>query len=126
MDKKLDLPDHIRQCGEDYLAAFNGRDLAGYGNALHYPFVSIIGPEVTVLYAADGLHPGMFDYMEQTGWDRSVWESARIIQSGPAKAHLAVHFTRRRKDDSVIEAIDCVYAITHENGKWGMKACTMI
>jgi len=126
MSMNLDLPDHLRQSGEAYLTAFNGRDLEGYANALHYPFVSIAGAKVSVIYTADGLHPGMFEYMEQTGWDRSVWESAKTVQSGPEKAHVAVHFTRRRKDNSVIEAIDCIYAITRENGKWGMKACTMI
>lgn len=126
MGNKLNLPEHLRQCGHAYLTAFNKRDIEGYANALHYPFVSIIGAEVSVIYAPDGLHPGMFEYMEQSGWDSSVWESAELIQSGENKAHIAVHFTRRRKDGSVMEALDCVYAITHENGKWGMKACTII
>ena len=126
MSKAWDLPDEIRQLGEAYLVAFNTRDFDGYVAVLHFPYITINGVEVAVIYEPDGLHPGMFDYMEEMGWDRSVWESAKLIQKKPGKVHVAVSFTRRRKDDSVLEANECVYVMTHENGRWGIKATSLL
>jgi len=126
MKTNWNLPENIRKLGEAYLAAFNARDFDGYAAVLHYPYVMINGAEVAVIYEPDGLNPAMFDYMQSTGWDHSIWESADLIQKQPEKAHVAVSFTRRRKDGSVLEASECVYAVTFENGRWGFKATSML
>lgn len=109
------------ECLDDFLAAFNARDVAAFEATFNFPSVRLASNTLTMI--EPGHHrPGMFDRGALAEWDRSAWERREVIHAGPDKVHLDTRFTRYRADGSVIGGFDSIYVVTCENGHWGVKA----
>jgi hypothetical protein len=106
---------------DDFMAAFNARDLAAWEKTFNFPSVRLASNTLTII--EPGFHqPGMFDHGALKDWHHSAWERRRVIHSGPDKVHFDTRFTRYRADGSVIGGFDSIYVVTCENGHWGVKA----
>jgi len=109
---------------DEFMTEFNARDDAAWAKTLNYPHVRIAGGEVRVWQDAEEYTAYMdFDrFIEQTGWDHSVWDSRTIVQSGKDKVHIAVQFSRYDKDDKKIAMYESLYVVTNRDGHWGTQA----
>jgi hypothetical protein len=108
-------------CLDDFMAAFNARDLAAWEATFNFPSVRLASNTLTVIEA--GFHrPEMFERGALSDWDHSAWDRRDVIHAGPDKVHVDTRFTRYRADGSVIGGFDSIYVITRENGHWGVKA----
>ncbi len=106
-----------------YQDAWNLRDIAGTDAALHFPHVRIASGAVRVLDAPGFMPADFFDrFIEQTGWNHSLWDYRRAIQSGPDKVHFAVQFSRYRADGTKLGSYPSMWIITKQDGRWGMQA----
>ena len=56
------------------------------------------------------------------GWARSQWEERTPIHVGSDKVHLAVEFSRWRKDGSELSRHKSLYVVTRQQGRWGIQA----
>jgi hypothetical protein len=109
---------------DDYMAAFNARDLDAWVATLSFPHVRIASGRVAVFPDA-AAYRASFEFAQfaaATGWSRSEWTERRVIQTGPDKVHLAVTFTRFREDGSVLARYESLYVVTRVDGRWGVQA----
>lgn len=109
-----------RQCLDDFMAAFNARDVKAFEATFNFPSVRLASNRLVVI--EPGFHqPEMFERGALAEWDHSAWERREVIHAGPDKVHFDTRFTRYRKDGSVIGGFDSIYVVTCENGHWGIK-----
>ncbi len=106
---------------DDFMAAFNARDIDAWQKTFNFPSVRLAS-NAMVIIDADFHKPEMFSRGALAEWDHSAWERRVVIHAGPDKVHIDTRFTRYRKDGSVIGGFDSIYVITCENGHWGVKA----
>jgi hypothetical protein len=108
-------------CLDDFMTAFNARDVAAFEATFNFPSIRLASNTLAVI--EPGYHrPDMFDKGPLAEWDHSAWERREVIHVGADKVHLDTRFTRYRKDGSVIGGFDSIYVITCEDGHWGVKA----
>ena len=109
------------RCLEDFMTAFNARDIDAWQKTFNFPSVRLASNTMVIIDAAYH-QPGMFERGALAEWDHSAWERRDIIHAGADKVHIDTRFTRYRKDGSVIGGFDSIYVVTCENGHWGVKA----
>lgn len=108
-------------CLDDFMAAFNGRDVKAFEATFNMPSIRLASNTLVII--EEGYHqPEMFDRGPLADWDHSAWERREIIHAGADKVHIDTRFTRFRKDGSVIGGFDSIYVVTKEDGHWGVKA----
>ena len=109
------------RCLDDFMAAFNARDLEAFEATFNFPSVRLASNTLALIER--GYHqPAMFETGALAEWDHSAWERREVIHSGPDKVHFDTRFTRYRADGSVIGGFDSIYVVTREDGHWGVKA----
>jgi len=109
------------KCLDDFMAAFNARDVNAFEATFNLPSVRLASNTMVIIEA--GYHqPGMFERGALAEWDHSAWEQREVIHAGPDKVHFDTRFTRYRKDGSIIGGFNSIYVVTREGGHWGVKA----
>ena len=108
------------QCLDDFMAAFNARDIAAWDRTFNFPSVRLASNTLVILQAGDH-QPGLFERGALSDWDHSAWERRAVIHAGADKVHIDTRFTRYRADGSMIGGFDSIYVVTCENGHWGVK-----
>ena len=109
------------RCLDDFMAAFNARDVEAFEATFNFPSVRLASNTLVVIER--GYHkPTMFGTGPLAEWAHSAWERREVIHSGADKVHFDTRFTRYRADGSVIGGVDSIYVVTRENGHWGVKA----
>ncbi len=106
---------------DDFMIAFNARDIAAWEKTFNFPSVRLASNTLTIIEV--GYHkPEMFERGALSDWDHSGWERREVIHAGADKVHIDTCFARYRRNGSVIGHFDSIYVITNENGHWGVKA----
>jgi hypothetical protein len=105
---------------DDFMAAFNARDLEGFEATFNFPSVRLASNTLRIIEKGDQM-PAMFQTGALAEWDHSAWERRDVIHSGSDKVHIDTRFTRYRADGSVIGGFDSVYVVTCQDGHWGVK-----
>ena len=109
------------RCLDDFMAAFNARDLKALEATFNFPSVRLASNALTLI--EPGHHtPAMFETGALKDWSHSAWERREVIHAGDDKVHIDTRFTRYGKDGGVIGGFDSIYVVTRENGHWGIKA----
>jgi hypothetical protein len=107
-------------CLDDFMAAFNARDLAAWEKTFNFPSVRLASNTLVVI--EPGYHrPEMFARGALADWDHSGWDRREVIHAGPDKVHFDTRFTRYRAHGAVIGGYDSIYVVTCEDGHWGVK-----
>lgn len=107
-------------CLDDFMAAFNSRDVRAFEATFNLPSIRLASNTLTTIEA--GYHqPQMFERGPLAEWDHSAWERREVIHAGADKVHIDTRFTRFRKDGSVIGGFDSIYVVTLQDGHWGVK-----
>jgi hypothetical protein len=106
---------------DEWMAAFNSRDVARFAATFNYPSVRLASGRLVILESAASHRADLFERLASIGWDHSAWDRRRIISSGDDKVHFDTCFTRYRADGSVIGTYDSVYVVTLQDGHWGVK-----
>ncbi|MEI7932976.1 MAG: hypothetical protein WCI21_07980, partial [Alphaproteobacteria bacterium] len=78
-----------------YMDAFNTKDAAKWGATFNFPSIRIASNKLTILNGPADLE-GSFTRLGAEGWDHSAWESRKIVQCEPTKAHMLTTFVRYR------------------------------
>jgi len=109
---------------DDFMTAFNNRDLKAWRKTLQYPHVRFAGGRVLVADTPEEYLPGMdFEmFAKSTGWHHSVWDHRKVIHSTPDKVHFDVQFTRYKDSGDTLATYRAIYVVTFKDGKWGTQA----
>lgn len=107
-----------------FMAAWNSRNAMAFAETLHYPHVrpSPQGGATVFATAADYAAPIDFDAVVATGWDRSRFDSTRIVHLGATKAHVAGRYTRWRADGTPLYTTQITYVVTETDAGIGIQA----
>ncbi len=109
------------ECLDEFMAAFNARDLVAFEQTFNFPSVRLASNTLVII--EPGYHKReMFERGALADWHHSAWERREVIHAGDDKVHFDTRFTRYRADGSVIGSFDSIYVVTRENGHWGIKA----
>ena len=93
------------RCLDDFMAAFNARDLKAFEATFNFPSVRLASNTLVVI--EPGYHKAeMFARGALKDWHRSAWEHRRVIHAGDDKVHFDTRFTRYRADGSIIGGFD--------------------
>jgi hypothetical protein len=106
-----------------YMKSWNNRDIAGMDAAFHFPHVRIASGQISILEKTRMRSRNFFEsFIKNTGWDYSLWDYRRAVQSKEDKVHFAVQFTRYRKDGIPIGQYPSLWIVALIDGKWGVQA----
>ena len=106
---------------DDFMSAFNARDIAAWQKTFNFPSVRLASNTLTII--DENYHqPQMFGRGALTEWDHSAWARREVIHAGDDKVHIDTRFVRYRANGSVIGGCDSIYVVTCEAGHWGVKA----
>lgn len=107
---------------DEFMAAFNARDVKAWEATFNYPSVRLASGKV-VLIDKPGFHPAdMFERFVGLGWHHSAWDHRKVINSSDDKVHFDTRFTRYWEDGSIIGTYDSIYVVTRQDGHWGVQA----
>ena len=103
---------------ERFIAAWNTRSPEAFAATLHYPHARPEPGGGAAIYATPADYAATVDFaaVEKTGWVKTRLDSARVIQLGPGKAHVAGQWTRLRADGSPILTNQVTYVVTETDG----------
>jgi hypothetical protein len=113
--------DAAMKCLDDFMTAFNARDIEAWQQTFNFPSVRLASNTLTII-DKDYHQPRMFERGALAEWDHSAWERRAVIHAGDDKVHIDTRFVRYRADGSVIGGFDSIYVVTCEDGHWGVKA----
>ena len=102
--------------------AWNRRDLAGMDAAFHFPHVRIASGRIHFMDQGSRGDDFFEDFIAQTGWDYSLWDYRRAVQSTNDKVHFAVQFSRYRADGTLIGRYPSMWIVALIDGRWGVQA----
>ncbi len=105
---------------DDFMAAFNARDVDAFEATFNFPSVRLASNTLRIIEKGDH-KPAMFETGPLAEWDHSAWERRDVIHAGADKVHIDTRFTRYRKDGGVIGGFDSIYVVTLQDGHWGVK-----
>jgi hypothetical protein len=120
-DLAPDIKSEVMRLLDDYMNAWNRKDLAAWERTFHFPHYRLASGKMNVLE-----RPGLQDATRiwtsvGTDWHHSRWDRRRIIHLSADKVHIDTRFTRCRADGSVIGSFESLYIVTREDGRWGVK-----
>lgn len=123
--QKKPSPEHALEAAamqvlDEYMAAWNNQDLAGWERTFQFPHYRLASGRMNVLERAGQQDPQRL-WQAIDGWHHSRWDHRRIIHAAADKIHVDTKFTRYRADGSSIGSYESLYILTKENGRWGVK-----
>ena len=108
---------------DQFLEAFNDRDIEAWSKTLNYPHVRFASGQVKVwenrqaFVSETNLQP-----LIESGWNHSRWLRREVVLSSPLKVHISTSFERYDKDNQAISAYESLYIITRKDNQWGIQA----
>ncbi|HYL37896.1 MAG TPA: hypothetical protein VEV17_18415 [Bryobacteraceae bacterium] len=130
---KTSVPEAMRLLTE-YFAAYNDRDYAAVARTLHFPYATYEATEPIIYKSAEEfianpppsihesgkpdsqLRPGSYDIMDVL----------QMQTFNPVNVGLELCYTRYRADGYRIGINQGIYAITNNDGKWGIQLSSVI
>lgn len=110
------------KCLDDFMLAFNARDLAAWETTFNFPSVRLASNNLVIIDKPGWHPPDTFTRGALKEWHHSAWERREVIHAGADKVHFDTRFVRYRADGSVIGRFNSIYVVTREGGHWGVKA----
>lgn len=130
---KTSVPEAMRLV-TDYFAAFNDRDLAAVARTLHFPYATYEGTEPLIYKTAEEFLNNPPPSIHESGAPdsqlrRSSYDIMDVLQLQTFNAvnvGLELCYTRYRADGYPIGINQGIYAITNNDGKWGIQLSSVI
>ena len=108
---------------DDFMLAFNSKDMEAWAATLNYPHVRFASGGVTVWGSAEEFAMGRsFENLARIGWDHSHWLSRDVTMASPDKVHIATVFQRFNDKNEAIAKYQSLYLVTLVDGHWGTQA----
>ena len=108
---------------DEFMLAFNARDIDRWANTLNYPHVRFASGTVSVYEDADEFTDRpVFKMLSETGWEYSHWISRDVVLVSAGKVHIATTFQRFNEDHEPIGTYESLYIVTLVDGHWGIQA----
>ena len=115
--------DNAMSALDEFMEAFNSRDMKAWAATLNYPHVRFAIEAVSVWANAEEFERGAtFDRLPRTGWDHSSWLTRDVSLVSPGKVHVNTVFQRFNDKNEPIGTYESLYIVTLVDGHWGTQA----
>ena len=107
-----------------FIDAFNAQDHERLADTLNYPHIRLANGVFRTIASREDFIEGSRRNragLDSEGWDHTVVASLVVVHEGEQKVHLAITNHRCRADDSVYNAFDTLWIVTHQDGHWGVQ-----
>ena len=130
---KTSVPEAMRLV-TDYFAAYNDRDLAAVARTLHFPYATYEGTEPILYHNADEFvrnpPPSIFESAKPDSQLRpgsyDIMDNLQLQTFNPVNVALELCCTRYRADGYRLGINQGIYAVTNNDGKWGIQLSSVI
>jgi hypothetical protein len=130
---RTSVPEAMRLVTE-YFAAFNDRDMAAVARTLHFPYATYEGSEPLIYKtAADFIRnppPTIFESDKPDSQLRpgtyDIIDVLQVHTFNPVNVGLELSYSRFRGDGYRLGINQGIYAITNNDGKWGIQLSSII
>lgn len=121
-DEKTMIDTACKEVLDRFMEALNAYDAAAMDATMHFPHLRFAAGTLRV-YDAPGKNPmDLFDRLKkEDDWKHSTWRTRELVQFNADKAHYMLSYTRFRSDGSVIGVYESLYALTRQEGRWGIQ-----
>ena len=121
------IKDQVLVLLDNWMEAFNNRDMESWANTHNFPHVRIAGGQVSLWetkkdYVNHFSQPDMFEFLESIGWHYSEWVSRDFDLVSNDKVHVSVIFQRYDKEKKPHSKYEALYVVTKKSSKWGVQA----
>ena len=121
------MKEKVEQLLDNWMEAFNNKDMEGWSNTHNFPHVRIAGGQVSLWETKDDYishfsKPDMFKSLEAAGWHHSKWVSRDFDLVSEEKVHVSVVFQRYDKENNPHSKFEALYVVTKINSHWGVQA----
>ena len=108
---------------DNFMRAFNNKDMNGWGATLNFPHVRFASGEVRVWQTTEEFSTNPpFEALNKIGWDHSHWLSRKVVMASSDKVHIATVFQRFDSNNQSIGTYESLYIVTRVNGRWGIQS----
>ena len=109
---------------DQFMAAFNSRDVVAWAETLLFPHVRVAGSGVSIVdtKAEFVAQTDLEAFARIENWDHSAWDTVEVIQAGPDKVHFKVRFDRFNPEGENYVSYDSLYVVQKVDGRWGVRA----
>ncbi len=108
---------------DEFMVAFNSRNMKAWAATLNYPHVRFASGTVTVWPSAEEFERGRtFERLPRTGWDHSSWAQRDVSLVSSGKVHINTVFQRFNDKNEPIGTYESLYIVTLVDGHWGTQA----
>lgn len=105
-----------------FMEALNAHDASAMDATMHFPHVRFAGGKIRIYERAGSNPMDLFHVLrEEDDWLYSRWRTRKLIQFNDDKAHIALSYTRYRRDDTVIGIYESLYILAKVDGRWGIQ-----
>ena len=130
---KTSVPEAMRLL-TDYFAAYNDRDLNAVAQTLHFPYATYEGNEPLVYKTAQEFvsnpPPSIFETDKPESQLRpgsyDIMDNLQLQTFNPINVGLELSCSRYRADGYRIGINQGIYAVTNNDGKWGIQLSSVI
>ena len=130
---RTSVPEAMRLLTE-YFAAFNERDLAAVARTLHFPYATYEGTEPLVYKTAQdfisnpppSIHESSAPDSQYRPGFYDIMDVLQVHTFNPVNVGLELSYTRYRGDGYRTGINQGIYAITNNDGKWGIQISSVI
>jgi hypothetical protein len=130
---RTSVPEAMRLLTE-YFAAFNDRDMTAVAKTLHFPYATYEGAEPLIYKNAEeflrnpppSIHESDKPDSELRLGTYDIIDALQVHTFNPVNVGLELSYTRYRADGYRIGINQGIYAITNNDGKWGIQLSSII
>ena len=119
------IPEAMRLVTE-YFAAFNDRDMAAVARTLHFPYATYEGTEPIVYKSAEEFLRNPPPSIHEDSKPYDIIDVLRVHTFNPVNVGVELSYTRYRADGYRIGINQGIYAVTNNDGKWGIQLSSII
>ncbi|HWE53030.1 MAG TPA: hypothetical protein VG273_24780 [Bryobacteraceae bacterium] len=118
----------------DYFAAYNDRDLKAVAQTLHFPYATFETHEPTVYMTAEefmrnpppSIHESTAPASQLRPGTYDIMDTLQLQTYNPVNVGLELCYTRYRGDGYKLGINQGIYAVTNNDGKWGIQLSSVI
>ena len=108
---------------DQFLEAFNDRDIEAWSKTLNYPHVRFASGQVNVRKSRQAfVSEANLKPLIDSGWHHSRWLRREVVLSSQQKVHISTSFERYDRNNQAISNYDSLYIGTKKDGQWGIQA----
>jgi len=117
-----------------YFGAYNDRDLAAAARTLHFPYATYEGTEPLIYRSADEFEknppPSIYESAKPDSQLRpgsyDILDNLQLHTFNPVNVGLELSYTRYRANGDRLGINQGIYAVTNNDGKWGIQLSSVI